>query len=58
MPDDKRYDTISVRAEHEIRASVEKLVNLIQKETGMRVSTGDAVNVAVIEAIKNREDKS
>jgi len=55
MPeDDGKYDVISVRPDQEIKPKIAELQQLILKQTGMRVSAGDAVAVAVIEAIKSR----
>lgn len=55
MPAEKRYDIISVRPDHDIKPKLERLTELIERGTGLRVSVGDATALAINEAIASRE---
>lgn len=58
MPREGKYDTINVRPDHQIKPAIDRLVEIIRQETGFQVTAGDAVNLAVKEAVKRREVQS
>lgn len=53
----KDYDVVRVRPEQEIKPKLDELKELIRSDTGMRISNGDAVVVAVMEAISRRKEQ-
>jgi hypothetical protein len=52
-----RYVTIATRPEHEIRGKLLALAKSLSDKAGMKVSTMDALNIAVSEALRKRGAK-
>jgi len=53
-----RYDVVNVRPKHEVKPLIERLAQLMDAETSVRPSTGDALVQALREAITVREQRA
>ncbi len=53
-----RYEVINVRPKHNAKELIVHLADLMDDETGIRPSTGDALSQALREAINVREHRA
>lgn len=53
-----RYEVINVRPKHKAKQLLDELVGLMDEETGVRPSTGDALAKAIKEAIILRKQRA
>jgi len=53
----KQYDTIVTRREDNVRANLDKLQSLLEKEFGFPLKTYSVIHLAVQEALNSRKKK-